>query len=111
MGLLGAGVVTDRLNAALAAICDDGLGAFCAHQCFFIEIVKEHSGKSPLSIDRAGLPKILARAFMQHAAALHLLELRPGDLLVDRSYRVTLSGMRILHRDYGIDWGLTVPPA
>lgn len=109
--LLGVDVVTDSLNEALAAICTDALGVFCAHQCFYIEIVKEQSNKSPLAIDRVNLPKILAQAFVRHGAALHQLEVRPGDVKLDRSYRVTLSGMRILGRDHGIDWGMVLPLA
>lgn len=106
----GADVIRPKLEEALAAICFDALGVFCAHQCYYIEIVNEREGKSPLAIDRQRLPTILGHAFLREAPGLHLLELRKGDLLVHRSYRVVLSGMRILAREDRIDWGVALPP-
>ncbi len=106
----GANHIQVELEDALRDICIDALGVFCAHQCFYIEIVKEREGVSPISLDRNSLPKFLAARFLQQASALHTLELRSGDLANDRSYKVVVSGMRILARDYGIDWGITVPP-
>ena len=106
----GADFVRNKLEEALSAICVDALGVFCAHQCFYIEIVYERDSRSPLAIDRVRLPKILAQAFLKEVPALHRLEVRNGDVLVDRSYKVILSGMRILVREDSINWGIT-PPA
>ncbi len=97
------------LEEAIKTICFDALGVFCAHQCFYIEIIKEHSNKSPLFLDLENLPKILANAFLRESSSLHGLEITKGDLAIDRSYRLVLSGMRILVRDYGIDWGVLLP--
>jgi|GEM_PF-3590053 len=105
----GVNRIQAELEQALRDICTDALGVFCAHQCFYIEMVKEREGASPLSLDRELLPKFLASAFLQQASALHSLELRPGDVVKDRSYKVTVSGMRILARDYGVDWGIAIP--
>lgn len=105
----GADVIGSRLEHALAAICSDALGVFCAHQCFYIQIVNERAGRAPLAIDRAHLPRILGQAFLRHAPALHRLALREGDVQADRSYRLVMSGMRILAREDGIDWGVALP--
>lgn len=102
----GAALVGQRLEAALAAVCVDALGVFCAHQCYYIQIVNEREGKSPFSIDRVHLPRLLGQAVLQQATALHQLELHEGDVRVDRSYRVVLSGMRMLARDDHINWGI-----
>lgn len=107
--LHGPGVIINSVEEALVAICHDALGVFCAHQCYYIEIIREHGRQSPIAIDRERLPKLLAQAFLQQTPGLHQLELRGGDVLVDRSYKVVLSGMRILARDHGIDWGITLP--
>jgi len=105
----GKDFIQTELEQALRDICGDALGVFCAHQCFYIEIVKENGGRSPLSLNRDSLPKYLASSFMRQSPALHLLELRQGDLAIDRSYKVTVAGMRILARDYGVDWGIILP--
>jgi hypothetical protein len=89
----------------------DSLGVFCAHQCFYVQVVNEHQGISPFVMEKSSLPKALAAAFNTHASALHSLEVMPGDLANDRSYKVTLAGMRILARDYQIDWGMELPTA
>lgn len=106
---IGADVVRGELERGLRAICSDALGVYCAHQCFYIELVYEKEGRSPLALDRGDLPKFLAESFVREGASLSSLELMPGDALSHRPYRVTLSGMRILARDYGIDWGVELP--
>lgn len=106
----GAPLLAAKLEAALAGICFDALGVYCAHQCYYIQIVNERSSISPFAIDRVYLPKILGQAFLNHMPALHLLQLRKGDREADRSYKVILAGMRLLARD-GIDWGFDLPAA
>lgn len=106
---LGASKIQLELETALQGICTDAYGVFCAHQCFFIEISKEKGGESVLNIDHVKVAPVLARDFLDQAENLHLLEIRPGDKLVDRSYKVTLAGMKILERDHGISWGVTLP--
>jgi hypothetical protein len=108
---LGTSEVSRALHQALIAACHDSLGVFCAHQCFYVQVVNEHEGISPFVMEKCALPKALAAAFTTHASALHALEVRPGDLANDRSYKVTLAGMRILARDYQIDWGMKLPTA
>ncbi len=103
---LGAETVSYLLQHALIDACTDALGVFCAHQCYYIQVLKEDNGRSPFKLDRAVLPKALAKAFAKHADALHLLALQPADLELDRSYKVVVSGMRVLARDHGIDWGM-----
>jgi hypothetical protein len=105
----GVSYIQSELERALLDICSDALGVFCAHQCFYVEMVKEREGCSPFSLNKESLPKYLAASFLRETPALHSLEIRNGDLVTDRSYRVTLSGMRILERDYGIDWGQALP--
>lgn len=105
----GADFVRKELEEALPAICTDALGVFCAHQCYYIQIVNEREKTSPIAIDRVRMPTLLGQAFLREVPGLHRLEVRKGDLLVDRSYKVVLSGMRILARDDGIDWGVTIP--
>jgi hypothetical protein len=105
----GVNFIIMRLEEALRQSCTDALGVFCAHQCFYIELVKEDANDSPISISRDDLAKFLARVFLRESTALHSLEVRAGDALNDRSYKVTLAGMRILERDHGVDWGLTLP--
>lgn len=104
----GADFVRAELEHALGAICVDALGVFCAHQCYYIQIVNEREFNSPIAIDRVQLPKALGQAFLREVPALHRLEVRKGDVLVDRSYKVVLSGMRILAREDGIDWGISL---
>jgi hypothetical protein len=99
-----------ELESSLREICSDTLGIFCAHQCFYIEIVEEIEGSSPFWLDRSSLPKLLGSAFLRESSSMHSLELKPGDLALDRSYKVTLSGMRILSSKYGIAWGVPLPP-
>lgn len=106
---IGADVVRGELERGLRSICSDALGVYCAHQCFYIELVYEKEGRSPLFLDRGDLPKFLAECFIREGASLASLELMPGDAVSHRPYRVTLSGMRILARDYGIDWGVELP--
>jgi len=108
---LGTSEVSRALHQALIAACHDSLGVFCAHQCFYVQVVNEHQGISPFVMEKSSLPKALAAAFNTHASALHSLEVMPGDLANDRSYKVTLAGMRILARDYQIDWGMELPTA
>lgn len=105
----GIAYIQTELERALREICNDALGVFCAHQCFYIEMVKEKEGNSPLSLNRDSLPKYLASSFVRQSSSLHVLEVRPGDLANDRSYKVTVSGMRILARDHGVDWGIALP--
>jgi hypothetical protein len=107
---LGANEIQTQLDSSLREVCSDALGVFCAHQCFYVELVKEREGTSPISLDRESLPKFLASKFVEQASALHALEVRPGDLTNDRSYKTVVSGMRILARDYGVDWGVEIPP-
>jgi hypothetical protein len=104
----GVDFIRSSLECAIKDICSDALGVFCAHQCFYIEIIKEHAKESPIFLERENLPKILAKSFLNESVALHNLEIRKGDLANDRSYKVILSGMRILERDYGIDWGISL---
>jgi len=106
---LGAPRVASELERAIAEACRDALGVYCAHQCFYIQLVNEREGRSPLKLDRAALPRILGAAFAREEESLRSVTLRPGDLAAQRSYRVTVSGMRILSRDYGIDWGVAIP--
>ncbi len=105
----GVAYIQGELEAALRGMCTDALGVFCAHQCFYVEIINERAGLSPFSLNIESLPNDLAISFMKEASALHSLEVRPGDLLNDRSYKVVLSGMRILARDHGIDWKVALP--
>ena len=105
---MGLDVVTAELNAALASICTDAVGVFSAHQCFYLEILREDENHSPLRIDRIGLPKVLAQRFVQLTAAVHQLEVKPGDLKLDRPYRLIRAQMQILHDDHGIDFGIDV---
>ncbi len=101
--------IQGELENAIQEICFDALGVFCAIQCFYIQIVREDAQASPLKIDRKNLPKFLAASFLKESDALHSLEVKKGDLSNDRSYKVTLSGMRILARDHGINWGVVLP--
>lgn len=103
------GFIRGELERSIQEISIDALGIFCAVQCFYIQIVKEDARMSSINIDRKNLPKLLGRCFMKEVEALHSLEVRPGDVAIDRSYRVTLSRMRILQRDHGIDWGIVLP--
>lgn len=107
--ILGPHEVNKALHQALIESCHDSLGVFCAHQCFYVQLVNEHHGISPFVLERSALPQTLANAFTTHASDLHLLELRPNDRETDRSYKVTLAGMRILARDHQIDWGMDLP--
>ena len=104
----GADRIGGKLEEALAAICIDALGVYCAHQCFYIQIMNERTSTSPFAIDRVRLPRILGQAFLNEVPALHRLEMRTGDMQADRSYRVVLAGMQMLARD-GIDWGCVLP--
>ena len=106
---LGADVLKTTLERALAAICVDALGVYCAHQCYYIQINKEHWKKSPFAIDRQQLPHILGLAFLTHTAGLHQLEIKPGDAQHDAAYKIVLAGMQLLARDHGIDWGIPLP--
>jgi len=108
---LGTSEVSRALPQALIAACHDSLGVFCAHQCFYVQVVNEHQGISPFVMEKSSQAKALAAVFTTHASALHALEVRPGDLANDRSYKVTLAGMRILARDHQIDWGMELPTA
>lgn len=103
---LGAQKVSYLLQQALIDVCTDALGVFCAHQCYYIQVLKEDDGVSPFKLDRAVLPTALAKAFAQHADDLRLLALKPRDLELGRPYKVVVSGMRVLARDHGIDWGM-----
>jgi len=105
----GKDFVSSNLENSIANICFDALGIFCAHRCFYIQMNNEKEGISPLSLERYKLPKILAKYFLEKSDALHNLVIRDGDLEIDRSYKVTLSGMRILEKDFGIDWGILLP--
>lgn len=107
--ILGANYVRTELEVALRNICRDALGVYCAHQCFYIQILNEAGNLSPFSVDRQSLPKYLADRFMRESNALHSLEVRQGDLAYDGSYKVTLSAMHILKRDHGIEWGIILP--
>lgn len=109
-GLDGKFLAQLELQKALQKICRDPLGIFCAIQCYYIEIVNEDAHISPLMLDRESLPKFLASQFIKHSDGLRALEIRFGDLANERSYRVTLSRMRILKRDHGLDWGIELPP-
>ncbi len=104
----GVNFIQSSLEDAIKAICFDALGVFCAYKCFYVEIISEHAKDSPMFLDRENLPKFLATAFLSASSSLHELEIRKGDLVLDRSYKVVLSGMRILERDYGIDWGISL---
>ncbi|WP_164462527.1 MULTISPECIES: hypothetical protein [Burkholderia] len=106
----GVDLVQRELEHALQATCNDPLGVFCAIQCFYMALMDEQSGSSPLHLSRDWLPKLLASAFLKESAGLHALALRPNDHLYDRSYRVTLSRMHILAKDCSIDWGVALPP-
>ncbi|QDQ25171.1 hypothetical protein FNU76_01690 [Chitinimonas arctica] len=101
--------IQDKFEKALQDMCTDALGVFCAHQCFYIEMINERENSSPFKFELDWLPKYLATSFLREASALHALEIRSGDLLNNRSYKVVLSGMRILASDYGIDWQVTLP--
>lgn len=105
----GTDFIRTALEEALSAICVDALGVFCAHQCFYIQIVNERALASPIAVDRVCLAKALGESFLQQAVALHTLEVRNGDLATDRCYKVVHSGMRILAREDGIDWGIKIP--
>lgn len=105
----GVNFIIRKLEEALRQSCTDALGVFCAHQCFYIELIKEDANSSPISISRDELANFLAECFLRESTALHSLEVRPGNDRNDRSYKVTLAGMRILKRDHGVDWGLTLP--
>lgn len=107
---LGASFIQGELENGLRAICVDALGVFCAHQCFYVGLVHEKAGRSPLLLDRDSLPKHLATSFLREASGLHSLEFLPGDLANDRPYRITLAVMRILARDYDVEWGVALPP-
>lgn len=90
---------------AIKSICVDALGIFCAHQIFYTQIINEHEMKSPIKIDLFELPRFLAKSFAAYSNELHRLEIVKGDLDSDRPYKITISGMKILERDYAIDWG------
>lgn len=107
---LGASFIQGELEKGLRAICVDALGVFCAHQCFYVELVNEKAGLLPLRLDRGTLPKYLAISFLREASGLHSLDFLPGDLANDRPYRITLAVMRILARDYDVEWGVALPP-
>jgi hypothetical protein len=77
----------------------------------YMQILNEREGRSPFSIDREPLPKYLADSFLRESIPRHALEVRAGDLESERSYKVTFSRMRILKRDYGIEWGVILPQA
>ena len=97
-----------ELEKTLVAICHDALGVFCAHQCYYLETLREEQNLSPLPIDRTTLPRILAQNFIKETPALHRLEIRKGDVALDASYRVMRSQMRILQTDCGVDWGINL---
>jgi hypothetical protein len=105
--MYGVNYVQEQLEQALRDICTEALGVFCAHQCFYIEMVKEREGVSPFSLDREFLPKFLSLAFLLQSSVLHSLELRSGGLVNDRPYKALVSGTRILAKDYAVDWGTT----
>ena len=100
--------ICSELEQALADACRDAWGVFCAHQCFYIELVHEREVRSPLNLSRTNLSKILGAAFIRESAALRSLAFRPSDIAAQRPYTVTVSGMRILARDYGVDWGVAI---
>ena len=100
--------ITLNLEAALVEICVDALGVFCAHQCFYLEVLRESSNESPLHINRDELPKILGQRFVEQIPFLHTLELRKGDAQLDRPYRLIRSQMRILATRHAIDFGIPV---
>ncbi|HDR9484886.1 TPA: hypothetical protein QDC20_002996 [Burkholderia aenigmatica] len=105
----GVDFVQRELENALQAACNDPVGVFCAIQCFYMAQMDEQSGSSPFHLNCDRLPKLLASAFLKESAGLHALALRPNDHLYDRSYRVTLSRMRMLAKDCSIDWGVALP--
>jgi hypothetical protein len=98
-----------ELEGALHEISYDALGVFCAIQCFYLQVVKEDAKVSPINVDRKKLAEFLADCFLKHAQSLHHLALGQNDLALDRTYRLTLSRMRILARDHGVSWGMELP--
>lgn len=105
----GVDLIRRELERAIQDISIDAMGLFCAIQCFYIQIVREDSLAAAFRIDRKNLPRYLGNCFIREANNLHYLEVRPGDAAADRPYRITLSRMRILNRDHGIDWGIIIP--
>lgn len=94
-------MVKERLEAALKECSVDPLGLYCAHTCFYVQVLNESANGSPLKIDRETLPKFLAIKLKELEPQLrtwvHPRYKDPGDAL-----RVTISGMKILKRDHGI---------
>jgi hypothetical protein len=101
--------IQEKLEESIKEISIDALGIFCAIQCYYMEILSEDAHASPLDIDRNELPIFLAQCFFKESEALHSLEIQENDLSIDMSYRITLSRMRILKRDHGIEWGAILP--
>lgn len=56
---LGCEVAQKSFELALIACTTDTLGIFCAHQCFYMQIVNEAFNKSPFHINKAWLPQTL----------------------------------------------------
>ena len=106
----GVSHIQAKLELALREACTDARGVFCAHQCFYIELVNERAGTSPFSLDRATLPRHLASCFQHFSSELRSLAFTPSDTVTSRPYKVMLAGIRILARDHGVAWGIELSP-
>ena len=108
--VLGTDLLQDLLAGALETICVDARGVFCAFQLFYMQVFNERDSTSPLNIDKVSLPHRMALCFMREEKALCSLEFNEGDSLIKRPYKLTWSRMNTLTSEYGIDWGMPVPP-
>lgn len=88
---------------------ENSLGLFCAIQCFYVHVINEKNKETDVFIAIDSISKDLGNSFLLNGDYLHSLEIDKGDLLYDKSYKLTVSGMRILERDYGVDWGIKIP--
>ncbi|MGN6528846.1 MAG: hypothetical protein ACTHL8_20830 [Burkholderiaceae bacterium] len=95
-------VLSNLLQQALLDIAVDARGVFCAVQCFYLEVVDEDGGRSPLRLDRDALFASLYAAFLAHEQGLHALAFRPRDLVLDRCHKLTAAAFRVLARDHGL---------
>ncbi len=98
--------ISRELDLAIrVAASADALGLYCAIQCFYMQILSEDAGESPFRIDRTELPRYLGARYNAHSSTLQNLKLSPSDLQ-DKAYRLTVSRMKILMRDHGVDFGV-----
>jgi hypothetical protein len=96
--------LTTILEAGIKASCSDALGYFCAVQCFYSQVVNEEFG-CPITIDKKELPIYLGNQLFVFQTALKSHTLFGKDK-IGMVWEYTQTYIKILQRDYNIDFGI-----